>query len=250
LRPLNSVSTHFRNGLNKASDRRTTTIGTTFGKSGGRSGAVLLYFPSIDASSDLVPPQLPFEQLKRAARTSQKYIEKELTNLSTNVAELANKTTSGAIQPEDASRSLDAMLERLQKLKRKLEETKQEELTYTTRTKQRLDHLDELGNIQYMDSDDYERWSRIRLDRMLVDYVLRNGCMNTAEKLAKDAEIEVNLRVSRWQSLAGIFDRTNYSASRTSSTLNSLRSRKLLKVLLLVEVATKLWLGVPRTDPT
>lgn len=107
------------------------------------------------------------------------------------MTELAGRTTSGAVDPQEAGRSLEAMVDRLQKLKRKLEETKQEELMYTTRTKQRLDHLEELANIQYMDTDVYERWSKIRLDRMLVDYMLRTGRMNTADKLSKDAEIEV-----------------------------------------------------------
>ncbi|KAI9032313.1 CTLH/CRA C-terminal to lish motif domain-containing protein [Hyaloraphidium curvatum] len=134
--------------------------------------------------------KLPFEQLKRAARTSQKYIEKELTTLSNGVSDLANKATHGAVNSEDAYRTLDAMVERLQKLKRKLKETKQEEALYTSRTKQRLDHLEELADIQFMDTDAYQHWSKTRLDRMLVDYVLRNGCTATAEKLAKDANIE------------------------------------------------------------
>lgn len=111
--------------------------------------------------------------------------------MSTNVADLAAKHTKGKVDSPEAHRTLDAMVERLQKLKRKLEEIKQEETVYSTRTKQRLDHLEELANIQHMDTDTYENWSKARLDRMLVDYLLRNGCMTTARKLAKDATIEV-----------------------------------------------------------
>lgn len=137
---------------------------------------------------------MPFEQLRKSARTSQKYIEKELTTLSTNVADLASKTSNGVADPAQAHKSLDAMLERLQKLKRKLEETKQEELVYVNRTKKRLEHLQDLSEIQEMGSDAYQKWSKVRLDRMLVDYMLRNGFPATAERLSKDADVQV-----RWK---------------------------------------------------
>ena len=60
------------------------------------------------------------EQFRRAFKASQKYIEKDLAALTSSTGELAQKSGMGTLQPEDACKSLDAMTERLQKLKRKV----------------------------------------------------------------------------------------------------------------------------------
>ena len=52
-------------------------------------------------------------------------------------------------------------------------------------------HLSLLNSIESIDSEEYERWSRIRLNRILVDYMLRNGYSSSAEKLASDVNIKV-----------------------------------------------------------
>ena len=40
-----------------------------------------------------------------------------------------------------------------------------------------------------LDDVKYEEWSRTRLDRLLVDYLLRNGYKDSAEALAKEKDI-------------------------------------------------------------
>ena len=70
-------------------------------------------------------------------------------------------------------------------------ESKGEEEVYSSRTKARLNELGKLGNISSADSEEYDRWSRLRLNRILVDYLLRNGYWNSGEKLAFDAGIQV-----------------------------------------------------------
>ena len=44
--------------------------------------------------------------------------------------------------------------------------------------------------MQSLDDVKYEEWSRTRLDRLLVDYLLRNGYKESAAALAKEKGIE------------------------------------------------------------
>jgi len=79
---------------------------------------------------------------------------------------------------------------RLQNLKRKLTDIKSEESLYVSRSRQRLEHLNGLTKIPTANSDAYTRWSRVRLDRILVDYMLREGFNETAGQLAREEGIE------------------------------------------------------------
>ena len=46
-------------------------------------------------------------------------------------------------------------------------------------------------DITDIDSDAYARWSKIRMDRILADYMLRKGYSESAKKLAQTDGIEV-----------------------------------------------------------
>jgi macrophage erythroblast attacher len=73
-----------------------------------------------------------------------------------------------------------------------LKDTRAEETLYSQRTKVRLQHLQEFTTIPTLDSDDFARWSRVRLNRILIDYMLRDGFRETATLLAKSEHIEVS----------------------------------------------------------
>ncbi|KAI8588630.1 CTLH/CRA C-terminal to lish motif domain-containing protein [Geranomyces variabilis] len=132
--------------------------------------------------------KVPAEQLKKAARISQRYVEYVMKEITTEVNKLSKP--AHASSPEQATKSLDDMVVRLQKLKRKLEDTKAEEALYVERTKVRLNHLKELMTITSAESPAYLQWCQTRLDRMLVDYMLRHGYTETAAKVAADKGIE------------------------------------------------------------
>lgn len=53
----------------------------------------------------------------------------------------------------------------------------------------RLQHLGELYGMNSLDDVKYEQWSRTRLDRLLVDYLLRSGYKESATALAKEKNI-------------------------------------------------------------
>ena len=75
-------------------------------------------------------------------------------------------------------------------LKRKLEGLQEEEQTLNDQSRKRLQHLQDLYNIPSLADVKYDEWSRIRLNRLLVDYLLRNGYVDSARQLAKEKEIE------------------------------------------------------------
>ena len=86
--------------------------------------------------------------------------------------------------------SLDNMIARMQGLKRKLEVQRDEEKIVHESSRKRIQHLQDLYNIPSLTDVKYDEWSRIRLDRLLVDYLLRSGYIESAKALAKDKGIE------------------------------------------------------------
>ncbi|KAJ3416833.1 GID complex subunit containing RING finger motif [Chytridiales sp. JEL 0842] len=134
--------------------------------------------------------KVPLEQIKKSFKASQKYVEKDLNNVSSLAENIAAKTRDNTLPAKDVLKNWDNMLTRLQTLKRKISETKGEEALYSNRSKLRLEHLNELTAIPTAESPQYARWSKVRLDRVLVDYMLRNGYDKTAVKLAGESNIE------------------------------------------------------------
>ncbi len=82
------------------------------------------------------------------------------------------------------------MLARMRGLKRKLNACSEEENRLHQQSQSRIKHLGELYGMQSLDDVKYEEWSRTRLDRLLVDYLLRNGYKESAQALAREKGME------------------------------------------------------------
>jgi macrophage erythroblast attacher len=82
------------------------------------------------------------------------------------------------------------MIARMQGLKRKMESLQEEEKKIQTQSKKRIQHLQDLYKIQTLADVKYEEWSRTRLDRLIVDHMLRSGFPESAKQLAKAKDIE------------------------------------------------------------
>lgn len=82
------------------------------------------------------------------------------------------------------------MIHRMESLKRKLSKLSAEEENLHRQSKARLAHVKELESIPSSADVKYDEWSKTRLDRLLVDYLLRSGYVETAQKLAKSQDIE------------------------------------------------------------
>lgn len=134
--------------------------------------------------------QVPQEQLHKAFRNTRKYLEKEMTQLTNTMSELTGKSPN--LSPQDAVGTLDSCISRLQQLKRKLIETEQEEVKYVKRLKARIQHLNDFFSTVTVDDELFKRWSKKRLDRILVDYMLRSGFHQSAERFSAALGLQVS----------------------------------------------------------
>ncbi|KAF9558375.1 Golgi transport complex subunit 4 [Mortierella alpina] len=167
---------------------------------GNNSGAITWRLTDTEVrrilSSRLTPEhsnglyQIPVEKFRSSLRVSQKHIEKEIATLTNSVSDISKKSAQGDLDPKQVEVALEVIVNRLSTLKRKLKDTRAEEVLYSQRTKARLQHLQDFTTINSLDSDDFARWSRVRLNRILIDYMLRDGFRESASLLAKSEQIE------------------------------------------------------------
>ncbi|KAF9428855.1 GID complex subunit containing RING finger motif [Podila epigama] len=134
--------------------------------------------------------KIPVEKYRSSLKTEQKHIEKEIATLTNTVTEITKKSQQGTMDANQVQAALETIVTRLSTLKRKLKETRNEESLYSQRTKIRLQHLQDFTAIPTLDSEDFARWSRVRLNRILIDYMLREGYRETATYLAKNEKME------------------------------------------------------------
>ena len=96
------------------------------------------------------------------------------------------------------------MLNKATTLKRKLEALQQEETALHQHQKARLKHMQDLHEIPSLVDVKYDRWSKTRLDRLLVDYLLRMGYTDSAEQLAQEKGIRDLVDVEAFVAAADI----------------------------------------------
>ena len=82
------------------------------------------------------------------------------------------------------------MINRMQGLKRKMETLHGEEKALHQASRKRIQHLQDLYEIPSLADVKYDEWSRVRLNRLLVDYLLRCGYGDSARALAREKGIE------------------------------------------------------------
>lgn len=78
----------------------------------------------------------------------------------------------------------------MQGLKRKMEGLHGEEKALHQASRKRIQHLQDLYEIPSLADVKYDEWSRVRLNRLLVDYLLRCGYGESARALAREKGIE------------------------------------------------------------
>ncbi|KAJ8102194.1 CTLH/CRA C-terminal to lish motif domain-containing protein [Lipomyces tetrasporus] len=131
--------------------------------------------------------RLPQQLMRQNFKSSQKFIERDVNYISGAATEVLSSGMNGT-RPEESVKQVDAMIGRLQGLKRKLEGLRDEENALMAKSKARLNHLQDLYKIKCVDDKEYERWNRVRLHRLLVDNLLRNGYSESAEALIEANE--------------------------------------------------------------
>jgi len=146
--------------------------------------------PETDLILDQPLLRLPFELLRKNFKIAHFNVEKESTAIKTTLKDTTTSSLTTNASPDEVLKSVDSMLARMRGLKRKLNACSEEENRLHQQSQSRIKHLGELYAMQSLDDVKYEEWSRTRLDRLLVDYLLRNGYKESAQALAKEKGIE------------------------------------------------------------
>lgn len=128
--------------------------------------------------------KLPQELLRKNLKDAQRAVEVA------NKGIMASLTPEGEQTPEEALASIGSALAKAKALHAKLLALREKENEIHRKQSARLDHVQELFDVQSVDDVKYERWAATRLDRLLVDYLMRTSCTDTAKQLAKEKNIE------------------------------------------------------------
>ncbi|CAH1114963.1 unnamed protein product [Psylliodes chrysocephalus] len=137
--------------------------------------------------------KVPYEILNKKFRTAQKTIDREVSHVQQQATLIEETLQQSEVKARDISSLLGGMVEKLQVLKRKAEESIAEELVASNVCKRRLEHLKEHNTLTPMGALSQaalNQWRRKRLDRMVVEYFLRNGYYNAAITLADRSDIK------------------------------------------------------------
>ncbi|KAF1833248.1 protein FYV10 [Decorospora gaudefroyi] len=157
----------------------------------------------LNAESHLLLDQpllrMPYELSRRNFKNAQRVIEHASTNLPSTLT-----AATKAASPSSPLTHLDTLLTKMHTLKRKLETLHAEENKLHRASKARLHHLQDLYAVHSLVDVKYEEWSRTRLSRLLVDYLLREGYTASAAHLAQSKKIEELVDVDAFVACRGI----------------------------------------------
>lgn len=136
---------------------------------------------------------MPYEILNKKFRTTQKTLDREVSHVQQAATEIEKTIAGENAKTKDITCLLGGMVEKLQVLKRKAEESISEELQATNVCKKRIEHLKEHASATSsgkVSAGSVNQWRRKRIDRMVVEYFLRNGYYNAAITLAERSNIK------------------------------------------------------------
>ncbi|KJX95339.1 putative negative regulation of gluconeogenesis protein [Zymoseptoria brevis] len=129
--------------------------------------------------------RLPHELLRKNLKAAQRHVDQGSKNVTKDVQSAGSESTNG----NDTLAALEAALTKAQTLKRRLEQLHAEEQTIQGQQRKRIEHLEQLHQTSSLADVKYDRWAHTRLDRLLVDYLLRHGYSQTARDLASEKDI-------------------------------------------------------------
>eukprot|EP00002_Diphylleia_rotans_P036655 TRINITY_DN80_c0_g4_i2.p1 TRINITY_DN80_c0_g4~~TRINITY_DN80_c0_g4_i2.p1 ORF type:complete len:393 (-),score=94.05 TRINITY_DN80_c0_g4_i2:117-1295(-) len=139
--------------------------------------------------------KLPHEGWVKVIREQQKRLEKELGQLYTTLYDLSKKKD---MSREEIAKAMDPVIHRMTLLKKKIESNWKEADEYMTRCQMRVEHLAEAPTISMLqnsralpeqEQETVRRWTQKRVDRIVVDQLLRSGMYDSATQLAKESNI-------------------------------------------------------------
>lgn len=143
--------------------------------------------------------RVPFESLKRAAKDRKSIVDEAEEAVGSLGSDEPSTSGGKAARLEQ----LDAMLQRLTSLKRKLAEVSLSEREDAQRCKARLQHIADNG---LPSKDGAIAWNKKRLDRIIVDYLLRAGYNRSAQELTAGSKLADLVDEHIFHNAQGILD--------------------------------------------
>ncbi|KAI7859484.1 CTLH/CRA C-terminal to lish motif domain-containing protein [Circinella umbellata] len=142
----------------------------------------------IDLEQPLI--KVPYEQLRKSVKYSNKYLDVQMNNVMDKIQRCVKAAEQNEISPEKAVETIDELSEQLENTKRKLKKYWTDENAHAKRLKARVNHLNEISGITSAKAPEFQRWSDTRLNRVIVDYLLREGLTETAKQVAQANHVE------------------------------------------------------------
>lgn len=162
--------------------------------------------------------KVPYEILNKRFRSAQKIIDREVDQVM-NVSRQVEKALDAEQPPilSDVAKLMGNVAQKLQVLKRKADESINDELSVTQICKRKLHHLK--GIMPRCSGDMFpgtvDQWKRIRIDRLVIEHLLRMGYYQTAEELATRTEVRHLTNVDIFQTSREVEeDLANHSTTK------------------------------------
>ncbi|XP_017470275.1 PREDICTED: macrophage erythroblast attacher isoform X1 [Rhagoletis zephyria] len=140
--------------------------------------------------------KVPYEVLNKKFRAAQKNLDRELDQIQNVSRDAEIILSKNPVLPSviEVNRLVESVVQRLQILKRKCEESFLDELNAGLVCKRKLHHLrivappDSHISLEAWQAS-IDQWKRIRMDRIVIEHLLRRGYYETAECLARKSDI-------------------------------------------------------------
>lgn len=144
--------------------------------------------------------RLPHELLKNNLKIAQQRCDAAKKRTTESV----DKATNGFFVDDRAPSvlaNIDQALSSLNTLKKRLTDLNESNKSLIHKSDARINHLEDLYGFKSLGDVKYEEWSRIRLDRMLADNMLRQGFIESAKALATEKRIQDLVDVEIFESV-------------------------------------------------
>ena len=127
--------------------------------------------------------KVPYEHLNKYYRNVQKSVDRDCSSLNQTMNQIdkISKSINDMSQKSDLIQSMSGLVEKLRLVKKRSIDLRNEEKELLESIKKRISNLKEHESENQLTRKNFHK---LRLDRILIDYFLRNSYYKTAEALA------------------------------------------------------------------
>ncbi|PVU94764.1 hypothetical protein BB561_002268 [Smittium simulii] len=134
------------------------------------------------------------EKLKKNVKSSQKLIEKDMLSAQNIIDSMLLQAENKPENDADITMEIDTdhqvqLLSLLKSLKAKLTEKKNEESFLVHQLSERAEHSQKVQTFSSFSNSEYIAWSKTRMNRLLLDFMIRMGYQESAKTLASRYDI-------------------------------------------------------------